>query len=102
MTAISKLSEDYAYKNRKKFFFDTENFSAGDEDFYFDDEVERIQHKIFLKENREKFQKKLDFIFKVNQAKIILSESQKAKNRILSIDKIKPNQPSQDNVCVEN
>ena len=102
MTAISKLSEDYAYKNRKKFFFDTENFSAGDEDFYFDDEVERIQHKIFLKENREKFQKKLDFIFKVNQAKIILGESQKAKNRILSIDKIKPNLPSQNKVCVEN
>ena len=102
MTAISKLSENYAYKNRKKFFIDTENFSAGDEDFYFDDEVERIQHKIFLKENREKFQKKLDFLFKVNQAKIILSESHKAKNRILSIDKIKSNQPTQNNAYVEN
>ena len=44
----------------------------------------------------------MDFIFKVNQAKIILGESQKAKNRILSIDKIKPNLPSQNKVCVEN
>lgn len=85
LEAVRNISNRFAYLNRKLFFADLDQFTP-DNDFYFDKELIHIQQEMFREVDRQKLKKEIAFDNMCLKAQMLLFESNKARDNIMSIE----------------